>query len=193
MDFINAFKYTKKFSVDRFDIIPSENNINYIVYLDGQKYLFIYIPENDCIISKKIFTNINVKNLKNIDLNEFKNKYFLNHLFEDYSDISIYKYNQNYVFTSNGFISLDDFFLAKDIIEQTEKIKKRDIIENNVYKDIRGKKVVYIKNQHPMFLDQLFDLNKKVVYNRNSLSLIEDLGSASKDELKKIKLSLNRF
>ena len=46
--------------------------------------------------------------------------------------------------TSIGLVSEDDFYLAQDIMENLEKIPKKELVLNEVYMALNGKEYIYL-------------------------------------------------
>ena len=75
----------------------------------------------------KIFKDIKIK----------QRQQFEEHIFE-------YNIIGKYAFTSKGMIDEKEFNLAADIIDNLNKIKKKDLILNEVYMALNGKEYEYI-------------------------------------------------
>ena len=69
-------------------------------------------------------------------------KMYMFGVFKD--DILNNKLKKSAYFTSIGFVSVDDFFLAEDMLENSQFIPRKDLLLNKVYLTDKGKEYLYI-------------------------------------------------
>jgi len=185
MDIIEAYKYVKPFIFSGKKITPSEEYFKFILYINKKSYIYLSQENNGGIlkraynINKKILIEKNISEV--VHLPGFELDLFVDSINE------VFEINPELIFTSEGFINIDTFYLAKDIYESYDFFKKRDIKENYRYKTISGLELIYINDRHELFSDQFIRIEKKIIYNRASFKIIEDLGMATAQELKLIK------
>ena len=119
--------------------------------------------------------------------------------------------------TSKGTVEYEEYLLAQDILENTKRIKKRDIVETHTYLSSKGKKYIYlgkfkykkktaieIKRMNYLEYDKyrygqklefnyLLDVEHDRLVKLSSVKLIEDLGRINFDTytLARMYLSVN--
>ena len=129
---------------------------------------------------------VSIKNFEQILRNE---KYDISKdngfVMMDYGEsCEVYSFNKPYTLTSAGLVTEEEFFLAEDIIEEQETIRKRDLIIGDRYLSISGKKYLYM-GQMKYFYDEadftleinyLYDLKLNKFVQNDSVKLIEYIG-----------------
>ena len=86
----------------------------------------------------------------------------------------------NMFLTSVGLVIEEDFYLAEDIMENTEFLKRKDLEIDSVYLDIKGREFLYTGDliinpgkRETLYKSQLFDLKKELFIHFTSIKLVE--------------------
>jgi len=149
------------------------------------------------LLEKWFFYFFNLKDELNLSCHEYgMNFYFTNKKFDKlFKDIPLEDPIQveegnhytnvigRYAMTSIGLVKEEDFLLAEDILENTPKIKKKDLIIGNRYKSILGKEYIYLDSiEYALFnvpfLNSeylLYDIKRKKRVNLSSIHLVEEI------------------
>ena len=91
---------------------------------------------------------------------------------------------------SKGLITIDEYFLAQDMMEQIIPIRKNEMIVDNTYKSIVDKEYIYIGKvkvkaslvtdfsieEEEIIDDLLFEVSTKRLVYRSNIVLLEDIG-----------------
>ena len=150
-------------------------------------------------------------NIKKVSLNVFLKKYAkyfdlseINDLKKDLTDeykeeYDLYTTKTYYIkpkktgllyICSKGLITIDDYFLAQDIMEQIIPIRKNEMIVDNTYKSILDKEYIYLGKvkvnaslvsdfsieEEEIIDDLLLDVSFKRLVYRSNIVLLEDIG-----------------
>jgi len=98
---------------------------------------------------------------------------------------SIQKPIGEYAITSIGLITMDEFYLAQDFIEQQHKIKKTNLEFKQTYISNKGKKYIFLgdlfsnygTNVMYTLKDCLFDISLNKIVKLSSIKLIEKINN----------------
>jgi len=150
-------------------------------------------------------------NIKKVSLNVFLKKYAkyfdlseINDLKKDLTDeykeeYDLYTTKTYYIkpkktgllyICSKGLITIDDYFLAQDMMEQIIPIRKNEMIVDNTYKSILDKEYVYLGkvkinatfvtdfsiDEEEIIDDLLFEVSSKRLVYRSNILLLEEMG-----------------
>lgn len=142
--------------------------------------------------------NLNNSQIKLISKNIFFKKY-KDFFSEDIYSQSLLKKHyplEDLYITSKGLTTQEDFFLAEDIMENLQKIKKSDLKIGTVYTSILEKDLLFLgdmkvfftvghhNKQTLIFDDILYDLSSKRLFYADNITLLEEKNS---------NISINRY
>lgn len=177
-----AYHLTRKFILNGENLEPEVLSGFYFIKRDSYYILknihksvfFEYTVLSENAFNKR-FSNLTIEKLtregfvlKNPYIREVNEiEYIFNH--EKY----VYFINQPMALTSQGLAEEEEFELAKEIIENINPIRKKDMKIGSIYKGIDGNFYLYIDKIYGCE-DQMISLNKRdyIIY-RSSIKLIE--------------------
>ena len=181
MNLQDAYNYTRPFVFAGIKITPSEDTLYFILMIHHIPYLGI--KENNKPIVIKQFSKHKENMINKYSIADFQSLYGNRNFYHPENFDEVFEIKSNFIFTSKGFIDIETFYLAQDIYNSFNFIKKRDIKEGYKYLDILGRELIYIKDRHSVYDDQLFNFKIKYLYHRSSIKLTEELGEVDMDKV----------
>jgi len=88
-----------------------------------------------------------------------------------YDDFKEYFYGRKLYLTSIGLVSEEDYFLAKDTIDNLKTIPKKELLEDTLYLSDKGKEYFYIKSHN----GQVYDKKLKKQILKDSVRLVQEV------------------
>ena len=135
-------------------------------------------------ISTKVYSERYLKNKDfNINSNHFSGKF----------GFIIEELVGEYAITAKGLVSIDEYYLACDLMDNQKGIQQKEMNKNHIYKAITGKEYIYLgdifysckpykKDREERVLDDMvLDTKLNKIVNRTSIRLVEYNGENSKD------------